>query len=164
MAQCCKNAFWKNAAAQQALGDLLLIEDNSRTGTHDPSNHTAGNFGAGITGWLGGKIIGMVMDNNGSANHLINGKAVGQKCTQRKSIVPKQRRQVASVVRMSTATWIIVRHGIRERIIHIAAAVGSRVDVKSKNPPLARRITLGKAADFRTDDHALVDLVKPHDA
>ena len=87
-----QNAFWESVVAQQAWDDLLLIADNSRTGIHNPVNHTAGNFGAGIAGWLGGKIIGMVMDDNGPANHLVNGKAVGQKRTQCKAIISKQRR------------------------------------------------------------------------
>ena len=68
------------------------------------------------------------------------------------------------MARMSTAAWIIVRHGVRKRIIHAAAAVGPCMDVKSKNLSLAGWTALGKAADFRIDDHALVDLVKPHDA
>lgn len=141
-----------------------LAADNSLAGDCHLSDHTAGNFGAGTAGWLSRKIIGMIVDDDCSADHLIDGKAIGQKYAQRESVVSKQRGQVSGVVRVSAAVGVVMGHGVGKGIVHISAAVGPLVDMKSEDPFMARQAVLGKAADLGADDHAIVGLVKAHSA
>lgn len=80
------------------------------------------------------------MDDDCSANHLIHGKAVSQKQGERIPVVSEQRRQISGVMRVLTTARIVMRHGIRERVIHVAGAVTPFVNVKPKYPLLARGI------------------------
>lgn len=124
----------------------------------------AGDLCAGVAGRLGRKIIRVVVDDDGPADHLIYGKAVRQKQGKRKAAVSEQRRQVPGVVWMLTAVWVVMGHGVRERVVHIARAVGPFVDVESEDPLMARPLGQGQAADLGPDDHASAGLVEPHDA
>lgn len=102
------------------------------------------------------------MNDNRSANHFVYGKTIRYKQGERKSIVFKQRRQVTGVVGMLTAAWVVMRHGVRKRIIHIAPALGPRVDMKSQYLFMARKLGMGQAANLRPDDYPLSCLVKSH--
>ena len=102
----------------------------------------------------------MIVDDDCSANHFMDRKAVRQKHREGKAVVSKQRRKVAGMVRMRTALWIVVGHGVGKGIVHIAPAVGSLVDVKSKNPFLTGVLRQGQAVDLSPDDDPLIGLVK----
>ena len=65
------------------------------------------------------------------------------------------------MVGMLTAVGIVVGHGLREGIGHIAFAAASRVYMESKDVLLAGGFGARETADLSTDDHALVGLVKP---
>ena len=73
-------------------------------------NDPTGDLRAGIARWLGGEIVGMVMDDDCSANHLIHGKAVSQKQGERIPVVSEQRRQISGVIWVFTATRIVMGH------------------------------------------------------
>ncbi len=64
-------------------------------------------------------------------------KAVSQKRGCRKAVVSKQGRQVAGVVGVFTILWVIVGHGVGERLVAIIIAVGSLMDMESENPLMA---------------------------
>ena len=101
------------------------------------------------------------MEDDRPADHLVNGKTVGQKQGEGAPVVPEQRRQISGVIWMPAAVGIVVGHGVSQRIVHIAAAVGTLMDMKSKDPLLAGKIRLGQAADLGEDDHARIGLVQP---
>lgn len=88
----------------------------------------------------------MVVENDRPANHLVDGKTIGQKQGKGKPVVPEQQRQIPGVIGMPAAIGIVMGHGVRKRIAHIAAAVGSLVDVEPKDPLLAGNVRLGQAA------------------
>ena len=142
------------------MGERFALRAKARC----PANHSAGNFCAGIAGWLSRKIIGMVVDDDGLANHLADGKAGGEKRAQRKSPIAKQRRQVSRVVGVFAASRIVMRQSVCKRTVQIAAAVGSLMDMESKDFLLKGRIALGEAADLRADNYAAIGLVKPYNA
>lgn len=131
-------------------------------GTRCPANYAAGDLCTGAAGWLGCKIIRMIMDDDCSANDLVYGKTVRQKHGERKTMVSKQRWQVACMAGMFTAVWIVMRHGVRERVLHIARTRSPLVDMKSKNLFRARTFATGQAADLRPDGRARSGLVKSH--
>ena len=54
---------------------------------------------------------------------------------------------------MLTVPWIVVGHGVRKRIVHIAPAVCPLVDVKSKNPFLTGKLRQRQAVDLSPDDN-----------
>ena len=58
---------------------VLDFSKNSQARACYPPNHSTGNFCAGITGWLGYKVIWMVMDDDCFPNDLVDGKLIGQK-------------------------------------------------------------------------------------
>lgn len=127
-------------------------------------DHSAGDLCAGMTGRLSCKIIRVIMNDDGSAHHFTDGKPVCQKQGEGGSPVFKQRRQVAGVIRMLTAAWIIVGHSVGKGIIHIAGTVRSLVNVKAKNPALARELGMGQTMELGPDEHSRICLVKPHGA
>lgn len=131
-------------------------------GTRCPANYAAGYLCTGAAGWLGCKIIRMLMDDDCSANDLVYGKTVRQKHGERKAMVSKQRWQVACMAGMLTAVRIVMGHGVCERVLHIAHTRSSLVDMKSKNLFRTRTFAAGQAADLRPDGHALSGLVKSH--
>lgn len=104
------------------------------------------------------------MEDDRPADHLVDGKTIGQKQGEGKPVVPKQRRQVSGVMWMPAAVGIVVGHGVGKRIVHIAAAVGTLMDMKPKDPLLAGKVRLGQAADLGEDDHPRVGLIQPHGA
>jgi len=104
------------------------------------------------------------MNDNGPADYLIHRKAAGQKQGERKPVVAEQWRQVSGMVRMFAAVWVIVGHGVCEGVVHIAAAVGSLVDMKPEYPFMTGRIRVRKSADLSQDDHTFPGLVKPYRA
>ena len=58
---------------------LFLVRENILlTGICDPLYDPAGDLCAGIAGGLGRKVIGVVVDDDRSALHLIYGKTVSQ--------------------------------------------------------------------------------------
>ena len=59
---------------------------------------------------------------------------------------------------------IVMGHGVWERSIPAAAAVGTLVNVKPENSFLAGLVGLRKSTDFGIDDHPFVYLVKTHPA
>ena len=55
-------------------------------------------------------------------------------------------------------------HGVRKRVVHIAAAAGPLMDMKSKDPLLAGNVRLRQAADLGQDNHSRIGLIQPHGA
>ena len=104
------------------------------------------------------------MDNDRPADHLVDGKTVGQKQGEGKPVVPEQRWQIPGVMWMSTAAGIVMGHSVRKRIVHIAATIGALMDMKPKNPLPAGDVRLRQAADLGEDDCSLVGLIQPHAA
>ena len=130
------------------------LQQLPHAGTHYPADHSTGNFRTGVTGWRGCKIIRLAVDENRPASHPVYGKTVCKKHGECKSIVSEQWRQIARMVGMLTAAWIIMRHGVRKRIFHIALALRSPVNVKTKNLPMAWIFGTGQAVDFGPNNHA----------
>ena len=106
----------------------------------------------------------MVMDNNCPANHLVDGKTISQKQREGKPVVPKQRRQISCVIRMSVTVGIVMGHGVCKWIVHIAAAIGALMDMEPKDPLLAGNVRLRQAGDLGEDDYSLIGLIQPHAA
>lgn len=129
-----------------------------------PPDHAAGDFRAGISGGLRREIVRAVMDDDGSANHLIHRKAVGQEYGEGSLAVPEERRKISGVVRMPAVIGIIVGHGVRERLIHAALAAGSFMDMKSENLLMAGAAALRQAPNHGADEYAAAGLEKPHKA
>ena len=84
------------------------------------ADHAAGYFCPGVPGRLGSEIIPPAVDDYGAANDLRCAEAVGQHGHKRMAAAGKQGRQVAGVVRMRTAAWVVVPLGIGK----ILAAAG----------------------------------------
>lgn len=145
---------------RQALFDAKVLQAGSRR----PAYCSAGDFCAGIAGRPGRKVIGMVVDDNGSSDDLVYGKPIGEKQGERKSVVSEQRRQVPGVVRMFTVPRVVMGHGVGKGIVHITRAVGPLVDMKPEDALPAGSFGMGQAVDFSQDDDAFADLVEPHRA
>ena len=84
------------------------------------------------------------MDNNCPANYLVDRKTISQKQREGKPVVPKQRRQISCVIRVSATVGIVMGHGVCKRIAHIAAA--------------------SAAGDLGEDDYSRIGLIQPHAA
>ncbi len=128
--------------------------ERSASRSDDRLDHTTGDFCAGVAGWLGCKIIGLVMNDNGPSDYLIYRKAAGQEQGECKPVIFKQWWQVSGVVRMFTAVWVIMGHGVGKWIIHISAAVGPFVDVKPEHSVMTGQVGMRKPVDLSPDDHA----------
>lgn len=102
------------------------------------------------------------MDNDRSADYLIDRKTVGQEQREGKPVVPEQRWQISCVIRMPATVGIVVGHGICKRIVHITAAIGTLMDMKPKDPLLAGDVRLRQATDLGEDDHSRIGLIQPH--
>lgn len=124
------------------------------------TNYAAGNFSAGISGGLRGKVIWVIMNNHGSSDYLIHRKTVGEKQEKSKSVVSEQRRHIPGMVWMFATVFIIMGHCVCKWILHITAAVAPFVNVKSEYAFLARLFQTGKPLNFRIDDHAFFRLIK----
>jgi len=98
----------KNLPTWLPRNDLRIHEGALQARTYPFTNHATSNFCAGAAGWMGRKIVGPIMDDNSSADHLIHRKAAGQKQAERKSVVSEQRRQISSMVWMFAVIWIVV--------------------------------------------------------
>ena len=156
-------------AGATVLQSVLLVEETGRGGGLAaeplyPLDHPAGNFGACVAGGLGGKIVGMAMQDNHFPDDIIHQKPVGQKSGYRKAMIPKQRRQVAGVVRVCAISGVVMGHGVGEGLLPATPAVRALVDMEPENPPLARLAGEGKAGDFGIDHYAMIGLVKPYPA
>ena len=101
------------------------------------------------------------MDDDRFADYLADGKSVRQKYAQRISVVAIQRRQVPCVVWMLTTARVVMGHGVRKRIVHIAAAVGPFVDMKPEYSVMAGKLGFWETVDLGADDNALIGLVEP---
>lgn len=162
--KCAKSLSLEIVAAQRLSNVRSEIAGNLPARAGDSPNHSAGDFCTRISRWLGGKIVGMVMDDDRPTDHFVDGKTVGQKHREGKPVVPEQRRQISGVIWMPAAIGVVVGHGICKRIIHIAAAVGALMDMKPKNSLPAGNIRLRQAADLGEDDHSRIGLIQPHSA
>lgn len=127
-----------------------------------PLNHPAGNFCTRVTGRLCGEIIGVVMEDYNFPDDIFHPKAVSQKRGYRKAVIPKQWRQVARMVGVPAIFWVVMRHGMGERFISAAPAVGSLVNMEPENPFLAGLAGLRKSTNFSINNYSFVGLVKPH--
>lgn len=122
------------------------------------ANHTAGNFLPGISGWLGGEIVRMRMNNDRPAKHFLNGKTIRHKNRNSLSATAKQGWQVSGVAGMELVFGIIVDQCIGKGIRFISCAGAAFVDVKAKEASLCFR----QAADICQDHYALFCIIKPH--
>ena len=104
----------RHSKTKQGLSDaaftepLLLDTGRLQAGTGCPANHAAGDFRAGIAGWLGCEVIRMVVDDDCFSNDLIDRETIGQKQGEGKSVIPEQRRQVSGVILppQSVPSWM----------------------------------------------------------
>lgn len=60
--------------------------------------------------------------------------------------------------------WVVMGHGMGERFVPVAAAVGSLMNMEAKNPFLAGLAGLRKTANFGIDNYPFVCLVKTRPA
>lgn len=104
------------------------------------------------------------MDNNCPANYLVDRKTISQKQREGKPVVPKQRRQISCVIRVSATVGIVMGHGVCKWIVHIAAAIGALMDMKPKGPLLAGDVRLRQAGNLGEDDYSRIGLIQPHAA
>lgn len=102
------------------------------------------------------------MDDNRPSNHIVYRKTAGQKRGERESAILKKRRQIACMAGMFAAAWVVMGHGARKRIIHIPSTIGSLMNMKSKNTPVAWKPGVGQAVDPGPDDHAFSGLIEPY--
>ena len=123
-------------------------------------NFSAGKFCAGITGWLRCKIIGVIVDKDCFANHILYRKPICHKYREGKSIVSDQRRQITGMEGMLTPVWIVMCHSSCKRVSHITAAVRSRGNMKAKIPFMAGTDALGEPFDLSADNDSLFCLEK----
>ena len=164
--------LWRGSARRSGIGsvdfdvwlhlEIKLQASVLPAGARDSPNHSTGDFCAGISGWLGCKVVRLIVDNDCPANYAVDGKTIGQKQGKGNPVISKQRRQISGVIGMLTAIWIIVRHGIGKRIVYAAAAVAPFMDMKSENPFLTGNIRLGQAADLGEDNHSRIGLIELH--
>ena len=80
----------------------------------DCLNHATADFIAGITGWLGSKVIPHAVNHKGAANYIIEVNPSGIKTHPCITIIAKQWRKVACVFRMRNIIRIVVIAGVRE--------------------------------------------------
>ena len=74
------------------------------------------------------------MDDNGFVQNLLDGKPVGKKYLKRKTVVSKQRRQIACVIGVGGLPRVVMGKGIGKGVFCCAGALGAAVNVKSKKP------------------------------
>lgn len=72
-------------------------------------NDAAGDLFPGITRGLRGKIVRLCVNDDGSADDLIDGEPIRQKHRKRISVIFQKRRQVARVPGMLAAIGIVMR-------------------------------------------------------
>lgn len=94
---------------------------------------SAGDFGSGAAGGLGGKIIRSGMDDDGFAEDVMNREAVCQKYLQGIAVVSEKGREVSRVERMFFLGGVVVGQRVRKGIGFISAALAAAVDVKAKD-------------------------------
>ena len=118
------------------------------------TDYAAGDLHAGISAWLGMKIIRMGVDYHRPADHIIHTESSRQHRHIGPAAAGKKGRQIAGVVWMLLPFWIEVVFCVTESI---AAAVGSFVDVKAVDP-----VFLGQTMDVRHNQNAPLGLIKFH--
>lgn len=63
----------------------------------EPADHAAGDFLSRVPGGLGGKVIRIPMDNDGSADDFIHGESVRQENSQSGAVISPEGRQIPGV-------------------------------------------------------------------
>ena len=100
-------------------------------------NDSAGNLFAGISCWLGCKIVRHIVDHHGFAYDFRNRKAVCKKKQESVAVIAEQRRHITGMVWMEAIRWIVMGKSICKRVRGITGATGTTVNVKAKNRILA---------------------------
>ena len=127
-----------------------------------PPSHNlpAGDLRAGVSGGLGGKIVGRSVEDHASPHDVADREPIGDEGTEGVSFYAEQRRHIPGVVGMGTAPGIVVHAYVGEGVLFIAGAGTTLVDVKSKNGALAGVLRGGQADHLGDDQHAAAVFIK----
>ena len=122
----------------------------------------AGNFGACVTGGLGGKIVGAAVDDYGAADDVLHAEAVCEKDGEGVAAAAEEGRKIPGVLGMGAIIWIVMAANIGKGVAAVAGAAGPGMDVKGKDRVAAGPLRLRQAGNVGRHEHTPAGLVEAY--
>ena len=123
-------------------------------------NSPAGDFLTGVSGGLRGEVVGISVQDYGSAQDFLHAEAICQKDRKGIAAAAEKREQIAGMARMGAAAGIVMAQRILEGVLPVACAGRAAVDMQGKNPLPAGEIPgrkPGKLGGYQHADPGLVE-------